>query len=166
MCNNNRNVTLHNSKPFPTSIHIKRHDFFHTFRFRPYSGMGAHGFKIMYEAPDCPDGTLESSAFCSGQCRNSYYDRTGTLTFPHNLGESMKRINCAYDIIQEQGSYIKIKEVNISLPCGIAFLEIRDGPHEDSPLMGRFCDENYFLPAKFASTQNHVFIRQVKRTYS
>ena len=120
----------------------------------------------MYEALDCPDGTNESSVVCSAECSLTYHDRVGTLMFPHNLGESTKRINCAYDIIQEPGTYIKVKEVNITLPCGIAFLEIRDGPHEDSPLMGRFCDENYFLPAKFASTQNHVFIRRVKRKYS
>ena len=113
----------------------------------------------MYEALDCPNGTYESSIVCSAKCSHTYQDRVGTLIFPHNLGEPTKRINCAYDIIQEQGSYIKVKEVNITLPCGIAFLEIRDGPDEDSPLMGRFCDENYHIPVNFASSQNHVVIR-------
>ena len=115
----------------------------------------------MYESLDCPDGTNESSVVCSPQCSQTYYDRVGTVTFPHNLGESLKRINCAYDIIQEQGSYMKIKEINLSLPCGIAFLEVRDGPNEDSPLMGRFCNENDKVPNNLASSQNHIVMRWV-----
>ena len=119
----------------------------------------------MYKTLDCPDGTNESSVVCSNHCSQTYYNRAGTLTFPHSLGLSSRRINCVYDIIQESGSYIKIKEVTLSLPCGIAFLEIREGPHDDSPLMARFCDENYNVPANFASVQNHVSIRCVKITH-
>ena len=131
------------------------------FRFRSYSGRGAHGFKIMYETLDCPNGTNESSVVCSARCSQTYYEKAGTLTFPQNLKNTSERINCAYDIIQEPGSYMKIKEVILSLPCGTAFLEIRDGPLEDSPLMGRFCNENDHIPANFTSSQNHIVIRLI-----
>ena len=54
--------------------------------------------------------------------------------------------------------------MRLNLPCANAFLEIRDGPQEDSPLIGRFCDENKNNFVNFSSSQNHVVIRFVKRT--
>ena len=74
--------------------------------------------------------------------------------FPGNLKKSLTRVNCAFDIIQEPGSYIKITDVKLKVPCGTAFLEIRDVSYEDSPLMGTFCDEYDHLPVNFTSTQN------------
>ena len=51
--------------------------------------------------------------------------------FPGNLKKSLTRVNCAFDIIQEPGSYIKITDVKLKVPCGTAFLEIRDGSWMD-----------------------------------
>ena len=157
-----KNDIYNNSKINLLPLHDSKYIFF---RFRPHTRLGAHGFKIMYETQDCPDGTNDLSVVCSAKCSQTYHDRARTLTYPHNPGESSKRINCAYDIIQEQGSYIKIKDISLNLPCAIAFLEIRDGPHEDSPLIGRFCDGYENVPTNFASSQNHVVIRLVKSTH-
>ena len=110
----------------------------------------------MYETQNCLNETTESSVACSAYCSKIYYDMVGTVTF---LRKSFTRMNCAFGIIQEPGSYLKIKEVKLMMPCGTAFLEMRDGPHEDSPLMGRFCDEKGYVPNNFKSSQNHVVIR-------
>ena len=121
--------------------------------------MRAHGFKVMYERVNCPNGTYEASIICSSYCSQSYYAKNGTVTLPISLRKSLGRINCAFGIIQAPGSYIKIKEINMTVPCQNAFLEIRDGAYEDSPLMARFCDDNDNVPAHFQSSQNQVFIR-------
>ena len=114
----------------------------------------------MYETQDCPDPSNGVNFACSAQCSETYTDPVGNLTQSFNL-ESSTRINCAYNIVQEQGNYIRIKAMTLKLPCAIAILEIRDGPHEDSPLIGRFCDENKNNFVNFSSSQNHVVIRFV-----
>ena len=131
------------------------------FRFRPYISHGPHGFKIMYETQDCPDPSNGVNFACSAQCSETYTDRVGNLTHLVNLEESSTRINCAYNIVQKQGNYIRMKDMTLNLPCAIAFLEIRDGPQEDSPLIGRFCGENKNNFVHFSSSQNHVVIRFV-----
>ena len=73
------------------------------------------------------------------------------------------RINCAFEIIQEPGTYVKLNHGNLAIPCETSFFEIRDGPYEDSPLMGRFCNGNHNWPPNFTSSQNHVVIRLVVR---
>ena len=86
----------------------------------------------------------------------------GTVTLPTSMRKSKGRINCAHHIIQAPGSYIQIQEINMTLPCQTAFLEIRDGPSEDSPLMAKFCDDNDHVPTHFQSSQNHVVVRWEK----
>ena len=129
------------------------------FRFRSYSGLISHGFKIIYERQECPNGIDDSSVICSPYCSETYTSVVGTVTFPAHPRNSITRYNCVLNIIQEQGSIIKIKELNMNITCGTAFLEIRDGPYEDSPLMGRFCDEKADVPTNFQSSQNHIFMR-------
>ena len=70
--------------------------------------------------------------------------------------------NCAFDIIQGPDSHFKLTNINLTIPCETGFLEIRDGPLEDSQLMGRFCDENFnHFPRQrdFQSTENHIVLR-------
>ena len=130
------------------------------FRFRSYSEQEGEssGFKVMYETLTCPNATSDS-VVCGAHCSQTHYDMVGTVTFSGNLSKSSSRINCAYDIIQEPGTYIKLKQESLTLPCENSAVEIRDGPHENSPLMGRFCKENNHWPSNFSSSQNHVVIR-------
>ena len=127
------------------------------FRFRSYSGLGAPGFSIMYEAKNCANGT--DDVLCSSSCRRSYRDMIGTVSLPGLPRRPQGAINCAFSIMQLPGSHVQIKGINISLPCGQSFLEIRDGPSEDSPLMGSFCDGKTHMPLNFQSSHHHVVLR-------
>ena len=142
-----------------TSLYIGH---FH-FRFRSYLGMGAPGFSIMYEAKNCANGS--DDVLCSSSCSRSYHDLIGTVSIHGLPRRSEGAINCAYSIMQQQGSYIQIKGINTSIPCGTSFLEIRDGPNDDSPLMGRFCDGKTHMPINFQSSHHHVVLRFVKSSF-
>ena len=108
----------------------------------------------------CSNGaTDKSSVICSSNCSQTYNSPSGTVSLPNHLRKSITRTNCAYGIIQEPGSYINIIDINMTMPCRTAFLEIRDGPYEDSPLMGKFCNGNDEVPTNFQSSQNHIVIR-------
>ena len=133
--------------------------YFVSLRFRSFSGLGREGFKLIYNRKRCPSIVGDSSVTCSADCSQTIRDANGNLTFANNFNNSLARTNCAFDIIQEPGSYIQIMKINVTLPCHIGFLEIRDGSHENSPLMGKFCDENYKVPEEFQSSQNHIVLR-------
>ena len=120
----------------------------------------------MYKAKNCTNGTNDiPSVLCSSSCRRSYHDMIGTVSLGGLPRKLLGAINCAYSIMQLQGSYVQIKGINTSLPCGTAFLEIRDGPNDDSPLMGRFCDGKTHMPLNFQSSHHHVVLRFVKSSF-
>ena len=113
----------------------------------------------MYERKRCPSNISESSVICSSSCSQTYLDTNGSVTFAPNLNYTL---NCAFDIIQGPDSHFRITNINLKIPCETGSLEIRDGPFENSPLMGRFCDENLnHFPKQndFLSTENHIVLR-------
>lgn len=48
--------------------------------------------------------------------------------------------------------------------CTDDFLEVRDGPAPDSPLLGRFCNQD--PPSSLFSTDSHLFVRFVTDSYA
>ena len=114
---------------------------------------------MIYNRKRCYSVVGDSSASCSADCSQTIRDANGNLTFANNFNNSLARTNCAFDIIQGPGSYIQIMKINVTLPCDIGFLEIRDGSHENSPLMGKFCGENNNVPQHFQSSQNRIVLR-------
>lgn len=131
--------------------------YFVSLRFRSFSGLRKDGFKMIYNRKRCPSIVGDSSVICSADCSQTIREANGNVTFANN--NTFARTNCAFDIIQGPGSYIRIMKINVTLPCHIGFLEIRDGSHENSPLMGKFCEENYNVPEDFQSSQNHIVLR-------
>ena len=112
----------------------------------------------MYEGKKCPNFVQDSPVLCSSYCSQTNREANGTVTFNSNLSYTSGRMNCIFDIVQVPGSHIRITKINLTLPCSVGFLEIRDGPNETLPLMGRFCDE-ITIPGNFQSSGNQVFIR-------
>ena len=113
----------------------------------------------MYKMEKCPSGKDTSTVICSSQCSQTYQSTNGTVSLHNDLIWSATRLNCAVRIMQEEGSYLNLREMNMTVPCQTGFVEIRDGSFEDSPLMARLCGDNNNLPDDFQSSQNHVTIR-------
>jgi hypothetical protein len=42
--------------------------------------------------------------------------------------------------------------------CLSDFIEIRDGPSRSSPLLGRYCGNNSYIPSPVLSTSQHVIV--------
>ena len=128
-------------------------------RFRSFFGLRADGFKLIYKRKRCRSIVGDSYATCSADCSQIIREASGNVTFADNFPNTLARTNCAFDIKPRAGSFIRIMKINVTLPCGIGFLEIRDGSHENSPLMGKFCGEKNNVPQDFQSSQNHIVLR-------
>ncbi|XP_026057290.1 cubilin-like [Carassius auratus] len=113
-------------------------------RFKSDSSVSRAGFRAMYELA-C-GGTLSGS----GQIRTPMHPDP----YPHNKV-------CEWVINQPEGYVVTLNfltfDVEGSSTCVFDYVEVRDGPSIDSPLIGRYCGIN--MPPMLESTQKSMFIR-------
>ncbi|KAF4095682.1 cubilin isoform X1 [Onychostoma macrolepis] len=113
-------------------------------RFKSDSSVSRAGFRAMYELA-C-GGTLSGT----GQIRTPLHPDP----YPHNKV-------CEWVINQPEGYVVTLNfltfDVEGSSTCVFDYVEVRDGPSIDSPLIGRYCGIN--MPPILESTQKSMFIR-------
>ncbi|KTF87440.1 hypothetical protein cypCar_00025640 [Cyprinus carpio] len=113
-------------------------------RFKSDSSVSRAGFRAMYEIA-C-GGTLSGT----GQIRTPLHPDP----YPHNKV-------CEWVINQPEGYVVTLSfltfDVEGSSTCAFDYVEVRDGPSADSPLIGRYCGIN--MPPMLESTQRSMFIR-------
>ena len=125
--------------------------------------MDGDGFLAMYNSYECM--TEED---CVAVC-GDYSSLMGTLTSPFYPKAYPDDTECVYTISQAAGTFINMTIIMFDISvidsfgreeyyCKlIDFLEIRDGPSQNSSLIGRFCGTN--IPSNIVSTQNLLWIR-------
>ena len=81
-------------------------------------------------------------------CGGIYSNRSGIITSPSFPGQYPYNADCHYKIVQPVGTYIDLNITYMDIEawpgneCQVQtgdYLEIRDGPSDDSPLIGQFC---------------------------
>ena len=113
-------------------------------------------------------------------CGGNFTTQYGLFTspsYPHNYPAQS---DCFYTISQPADKYISMKILLVDISderyskkhwndykhfkhviCDMAYLEVRDGPSDLSPLIDGYCANSSVLPIPLylQSTQNYVFIR-------
>lgn len=94
------------------------------------------------------------------ECRNTLVDRVGNVTSPNYPLQYSDNSSCWTLINVEPGSVIVLRFQVIALEfddaCMFDYVEVFDGPSEESPLMGRFCGESQKRVLR--STGNNVLV--------
>ena len=113
--------------------------------------------------PDCIDGSDESVELCKYRdiCGSCFTSPNGLLMSSNYPEKYNNRANCIYTIAQPNGTAISLKfytfDVEYQKVCSYDYLEIRDGPHFDSPLLEILCGND--IPKTIQSSQNHVWMK-------
>ena len=121
------------------------------------SGMG---FQIEYQSSNVFQGMINRYDECGGGFFSTTY---GTITSPDYPENYPNNADCIYTIYQPTGTVIllnflsmDIKMISHSGDC-YDYLEIRDGPSDDSPLLGKQCGNE--IPAPIQSRQNQLWMK-------
>ena len=95
-------------------------------------------------------------------CGGSFRTPNGILTSPSYPLNYPNNAECKYIISQPTGSVILLKFLSMDIEydstCDDDFLEIRDGPLADSPLLDKLCGKNE-IPASLQSSHNKLWMR-------
>ena len=95
-------------------------------------------------------------------CGGNYSDRSGVISSPLHPHLYPDFVDCVYLITQPNGAYVKITLFSMDIDCqgtSTDFIEMRDGHHEDSPQIARFCGNGSNVPDFIQTTQNQMRIR-------
>ncbi|XP_076174105.1 cubilin isoform X2 [Ptiloglossa arizonensis] len=107
------------------------------------------GFQIHYS-------TVEGITGCS----SVYTGPTGTISSPEYMPMNQEYIECEWKIQMPIGEKIQITWIKFALlstsPCRLEYVQIFDGPTNESPLLGRFC--GWTLPPTIKSNSNEVLV--------
>ena len=112
---------------------------------------------MSYEGQNC--GEDDSMSDVCIPCSGTYSDLNGVITSPVFDKRSAHWVNCTSNIIGSNNSYINIVFQEFEIQCGNAYLDVRDGPNEDSPLVGRFCGDRTNTIVSLQSTKKYLWIR-------
>ncbi|XP_078037937.1 cubilin [Augochlora pura] len=107
------------------------------------------GFQIHYS-------TIEGIPGCNGV----YTNHVGSITLPTYLSSYHENMECDWRIQMPAGERVQITwskfDLENSNNCRFDFIEIYDGPTNESPLMGRYCGTT--LPPSLKSTSNELLL--------
>ena len=96
-----------------------------------------------------------------GACGGSFTSPNGILTSPSYPGNYSDDADCTYAISQPTGTVIllnfQIMDIEHHATCDYDYLEIRDGPSADSPLLDKLCGVQ--IPAPIKSSQNQLWMK-------
>ena len=102
-------------------------------------------------------------------CGGNYSNSSGILSSPSYPNAYPEMADCVYLISQPNGTFVNISFITMDIDCQEVFtssegltpdyIELRDGNSEESPLMGRFCENGRTVPDFMQTSQNHLRIR-------
>ncbi|XP_069787318.1 cubilin [Narcine bancroftii] len=108
------------------------------------------GFLAMYD-------TLHASTVC----REEFFDSTGTFTSPNYPNGYSIYQECIYVITVEDNKQILLNFIDFKVggykTCTSAYVEIRNGGYETSPLVGQYCGTK--APPLIVSHSNRLWIK-------
>ena len=119
------------------------------------------GFQLEYESTNVSQWT-----FTRGTCGGSFTTQNGILTSPSYPDNYPDNADCIYTISQPIGTVIMLNFLSMAISGNRGScinnqyydnLEIRDGPSDDSPLLGKLCGN--VIPAPIQSVQNQMWMR-------
>ncbi|ODM98815.1 Cubilin [Orchesella cincta] len=124
-----------------------------TIRFHSDDSSSDRGFLITYnEIPGIPG--------CGGLLTSA----TGVFSSPHHPQPYAHGLECDWLIrLPSRDDRISLKFLTFELEqsfyrgCFFDYVQVHDGPSQDSPLVGRFCGRN--IPPDFKSRSNQLFIK-------
>ena len=98
-----------------------------------------------------------------GSCGGNFSDEHGHLSSPSYPNYYPTNTDCIYTISQPRGTVILLNFFSMDIQwlghyngqyCHNDYLEIRDGPSDDSPFLGKLCGS--VIPAPIQSSQNQL----------
>ena len=134
--------------------------FFVSLRFFSNYFASGFGFQLEYKSTNVSHSKW---SYMVDECRDDGYFSTtgGILASPSYPDYYPDNADCIYTISQPTGTVILLNFFSMDMEyddiwCGgcCDYLEIRDGPSDDSPLLGKLCGSD--IPAPIQSTQNQL----------
>jgi len=114
-------------------------------RFQTISNFRGAGFHLEYEA------------VCGGEMERDY----GEIQSPNYPEEYSPDKSCVWNLKVEEGYTIGILVHEFQMEehdsCAYDYFEVRDGPSENSKLIGRYC--GYEIPNEFKSSGNTLWVK-------
>ncbi|XP_072010324.1 cubilin [Engystomops pustulosus] len=85
----------------------------------------------------------------------------GVITTPHYPNPYYRERSCEWIITQPEGQVVMFKFDNLNISssseCGSNYVEVRDGPSSESPLIGKYCGSN--VPPVIYSSQRSLNVK-------
>ena len=104
------------------------------------------------------------SIVCSGSCGGSFTSVNGHMSSPSYPNNYQANEDCIYTVSESTGTVILLNFLSMDIhkyswdsSCDYDYLEIRDGPSDDSPLLDKLCGSE--IPAPIQSTQNQLWMK-------
>ena len=126
------------------------------------------GFQLEYESI-----TVSQWTFRSGICGGNFSTQNGIFTSPSYPNNYPHNSDCIYIISQPAGRVILLNFLSMDIKRGYTwdincqhhdYLQIKDGPSDDSPLLSNLCcyECGSEIPAPIQSSQNQLWMMCVK----
>ena len=130
------------------------------YRFTSNSFENGFGFQLRYESSDSTHWSYNYGSY-----GGSFETRNGILTSP-SFPDNYRRVlrDYTYNISAPNVTTVIVMnflrmDITRSQRCSSDYLEFRDGPTIDSPLLHRLCDTE--IPAPIISSQSQLLMKQV-----
>ena len=116
------------------------------------------GFQLRYELTNFAPPIMTNR---TGQCGGHFFSPKGIITSPSYPDNYPDDTDCVYTISQTIGTVIRLTflamDIEYDTTCKYDYLEIRDGPLEDSPILIKLCGNG--IPDSIQSGQNELWMR-------
>ena len=131
-------------------------------RFSSNNFASGMGFQLKYESSYVYQGMTIRFNECGGY----FSTPNGTITSPFYPENYPGNQECFYTISQPSGTAIMLNFLSLNIHdrpwipnynCDHDYLEIRDGPSNDSPLLDKLCGTE--IPAPIQSNQNKMWMK-------
>lgn len=133
---------------------------FFIFRFRSHEIGGGVGFQLRY---DSIHGDPQIT-YRIGECGGNFTTPSGFLSSPIYPNYYPPNADCIYTMSQSNGTVIWLNFLNVDVEytentstCK-DYLEVRDGPSEDSNMLEKICGNK--IPPPIQSSQNQLWMRR------
>ena len=101
---------------------------------------------------------------CSGARGGNFITVNGHMSSPSYPNYYPANEDCIYTVSESTGTVILLNFLSMDIhkyswdsSCDYDYLEIRDGPSDDSPLLDKLCGSE--IPAPIQSTQNQLWMK-------
>ena len=126
------------------------------FRFSSNHFESGLGFQLEYESTNVTQWT-----YGSGICGGNFTTQNGIFISPSSPDNYPHNTDCIYTISQPNGTVIMLNLLSIDIEshitCSYDYLEIRDGPSDDSPFLDKLCGSE--IPAPIQSSQSQMWMK-------